>query len=148
MPIFVIRTIGGKEETLAEMIANLSISQNLEIHSVFKLDEFKGYIFIEGEEDDVMKVIKEVPHVRSVLKENITIEELKKYIKTEEKKEVKLEIGDIVEIIGGPFKGLKGKVNKVDEIKKEVTIELLDVAVSLPVTISSELVKLVEKKKE
>lgn len=147
MPIFIIRTIGGKEEVLAEMIANKAISQNLEIYSVLKLEELKGYLFVEGEEDDIMKVIKEVPHIRNVLKENIGLEELKKYIKVEEKKEIKLGIGDIVEIIGGPFKGLKGRIIKIDEIKKEVTIELLDVAISLPVTINSELVRLIEKKK-
>jgi len=145
MPIYIIRTIGGKEETLAEMIANIAIKENLQIYSTFKIEEFKGYVFVEGEEEDVMKVIKEVPHVRSVLKETITKEELMKYLKIEEKKEIKLEVGNIVEIIGGPFKGLKGRVIKFDEIKKEVTLELLDTPVSLPVTINAELVRVIEK---
>ncbi|MEM5828295.1 MAG: transcription elongation factor Spt5 [Candidatus Aenigmatarchaeota archaeon] len=148
MPIYIIRTIGGKEEVIAEMIANKAISENLQIYSAFKIEEFKGYVFVEGEEDDVMKVIKEIPHIRSVIKQTITLEELSKYIKKEEKEEIKLEVNDIVEIIGGPFKGLRGKVIKVDEIKKEVTVELLDVAVSLPVTISLELVRIVEKAKK
>jgi len=145
MPIYIIRTIGGKEETLAEMIANIAIKENLQIYSTFKIEELKGYVFIEGEEEDVMKVVREVPHVRSVLKETISKEELLKYLKTEEKKEIKLEVGNIVEIIGGPFKGLKGRVVKFDEIKKEVTLELLDTPVSLPVTISAELVRVIEK---
>ncbi|MEM5881904.1 MAG: transcription elongation factor Spt5 [Candidatus Aenigmatarchaeota archaeon] len=146
MQIFVIRTIGGKEESIIEMIANKAISQNLQIYSALKIEEFKGYVFIEGEEDDVMKVIKEIPHIRSVLEKRITLDELKKYIKVEEKKEIIPEINDIVEIIGGPFKGLRGRITKVDEIKGEVTIELLDVAVSLPVTINLELIKVIEKK--
>lgn len=148
MPIYIIRTIGGKEETLVEMIANKAIAQNLQIYSTFKIEELKGYVFIEGEEDDVMKVLKEIPHVRSVLKQTMSLEDIKKYIKVEEKKEIKLELDDIVEIIGGPFKGLRGRVTKVDEIKKEVTLELLDVAVSLPVTINMELVKLIKKANE
>ncbi|MEM0242957.1 MAG: transcription elongation factor Spt5 [Candidatus Aenigmatarchaeota archaeon] len=146
MQIFVIRTIGGKEESIIEMIANKAISQNLQIYSALKIEELKGYVFIEGEEDDVMKVIKEIPHIRSVLEKRITLDELKKYIKVEEKKEIIPEINDIVEIIGGPFKGLRGRITKVDEIKGEVTIELLDVAVSLPVTINLELIKVIEKK--
>jgi len=148
MTIYVIRTIGGKEETIAEMIANKAISENLQIYSTFKIEELKGYVFIEGEEDDVMKVIKEVPHIRSILKQQISKEELLRYLKVEEKKEIKLEVGDIVEIIGGPFKGLKGRIMKFDEIKKEVTLELLDTPVSLPVTISLELVRLIEKVKK
>ncbi|MEM5820878.1 MAG: transcription elongation factor Spt5 [Candidatus Aenigmatarchaeota archaeon] len=148
MPIYIIRTIGGKEEVIAEMIANKAISENLQIYSAFKIEELKGYVFVEGEEDDVMKVVKEIPYIRNVVKQTITLEELSKYIKKEEKEEIKLEVNDIVEIIGGPFKGLRGKVIKVDEIKKEVTVELLDVAVSLPVTISLELVRIVEKAKK
>lgn len=148
MTIYIIRTIGGKEETLIEMIANKAISQNLQIYSVFKIEELKGYIFLEGEEDDIMKVLKEVPYIRSILKQTINVEELKKYIKVEDKKEIKLEINDVVEIIGGPFKGLKGRITKVDEIKKEVTLELLDVAVTLPVTINMELVKIIKKSNE
>ena len=145
MSIFVIRTIGGKEETLAEMIANKAIAENLQIYSVFKIEEIKGYVFIEGEEEDVMKVVREIPHVRNILPKPATLEELKEYLKVEEREEIKIEVNDIVEVIGGPFKGLKGRVIKVDEVKREVTLELLDVAVSLPVTISMELVKIVEK---
>ncbi|MEM5833905.1 MAG: transcription elongation factor Spt5 [Candidatus Aenigmatarchaeota archaeon] len=148
MPIYIIRTIGGKEETLVEMIGNKAIAENLQIYSVFKIEELKGYVFIEGEEDDVMKIIRELPHVRRVLQTTISLDELKKYIVIEKEERIKIEINDIVEVIGGPFKGLKGRVIKIDEIKKEVTIELLDVTVSLPVTINIELVKLIEKKNQ
>ena len=55
---------------------------------------------------------------------------------------------DIVEIIGGPFKGEKGRVVRYDKVKREITIELLEVAVPIPVTVSVEFVKLLEKAKK
>ena len=144
MPIYALRTIGGKEEILVDTIANKAIENNLQIYSVFRIEEIKNYVFIEGEEEDVIKVVKELPHVRNFLKNPLDIKEFEKYL--EEKVEIKIEIGDIVEIIGGPFKGQKGRVTKVDEVKKEVTLELLETAIPLPLTISMDMVKIVEKK--
>lgn len=144
MPIYAIRTIGGKEEILVDAIANKAIENNLQIYSVFRIEEIKNYVFIEGEEEDVLKIIKEVPHVRNFLKTPLEIKEFEKYF--EEKVEIKLEVGDIVEIIGGPFKGQKGRITKIDEIKREVTLELLETAIPLPLTISMDMIKVIEKK--
>ena len=61
------------------------------------------------------------------------------------KAEIELNDGDIVEVIGGPFKGEKGKVKRYDETKGEVTIELIEVTVPIPVTVNAGLVKVIEK---
>ena len=57
---------------------------------------------------------------------------------------------DVVEIIGGPFKGEKGKIQRIDSVKDEVTVELLEASIPIPVTISTELVRLIRtaQKKE
>lgn len=62
--------------------------------------------------------------------------------------EIELKAKDIVEIIGGPFKGERGRVVRYDKVKREITIELLEVAVPIPVTVSVEFVKLLEKSKK
>ena len=36
-----------------------------------------------------------------------------------------LKSGDSVEVISGPFRGLKARITNVDKLKEEVTIELL-----------------------
>jgi len=59
--------------------------------------------------------------------------------------EVELNVGYTIEVIGGPFKGEKGKVTRYDKTKREVTIELLEVAVPIPVTVSVEFIKILEK---
>jgi len=60
---------------------------------------------------------------------------------------VELNVGDIVEILSGPFRGEKGKITRINEPKKEITLELLEAVVPIPLTISMNVVRLVEKKK-
>jgi transcriptional antiterminator NusG len=59
--------------------------------------------------------------------------------------EIEVDVGDIVEVIGGPFKGEKGKVVRYDKAKREIVIELLEVTVPIPITVSVEFVKVVKK---
>lgn len=142
--IYAVRTIGGKEEIVVEQIANKAIANGLQIYSVFKIEEMKGYVFVEGEIEDIEIIIKDVSGVRSIIREPIPIEQLEKFLEPK-KTEVEIEVGDIVEVVGGPFKGQRGKVTRVDKIKREVTIEILEVAVPIPVTISVDLVKVVKE---
>ena len=56
-----------------------------------------------------------------------------------------LSIDDTVEIIGGPFKGMKAKITRVDYEKHEATVILLDAPYQLPVTVDANYLKLVQK---
>lgn len=142
--IYAVRTIGGKEEIVVEQIANKAIANNYQIYSVFKIEEMKGYVFVEGEIEDIIKVLKEVSGVKGLVRQPVSLEEIKRFLQPK-KVEVEVKVGDIVEVIGGPFKGQRGKVTKVDKIKREVTIEALEVAVPIPITISVDLIKIVER---
>ena len=55
--------------------------------------------------------------------------------------EVLLNRGDMVEITSGPFKGEKAKVVRIDNDKEELTVELVEVAVPIPVTLKLNTVK-------
>ncbi len=57
-------------------------------------------------------------------------------------------VGDIVEIISGPFKGEKARVQQIDESKEEITVELFEAMVSIPVTIRGDSVRVLEREKE
>ena len=56
-----------------------------------------------------------------------------------------LDVDDKVEIIAGPLKGMRARVTRVDKAKGEVTLELLDAAVTLPITVHASYVTIVEK---
>jgi hypothetical protein len=55
--------------------------------------------------------------------------------------------GDIVELISGPFKGEHARVQNIDQGKEEITVELIDAMVPIPVTVKGDSVRVIEKEK-
>jgi transcriptional antiterminator NusG len=53
--------------------------------------------------------------------------------------------GDLVELVNGPFKGEKARVQKIDEAKEEITVELIEAMVPIPVTVKGESIKVIGK---
>jgi len=142
--IYTVKTVVGRENIVIESISSKAKSQSLRIQALVHPEEIKGYIFVEGEVKDIEKAIQMVPHVRGLTKSPIEIGQIQRFLEPKTV-EVTLNNGDLVEVIGGPFKGEKGKVVRYDKTKREVTIELVEVAVPIPVTVSVELIKLIEK---
>ncbi|MCW3976963.1 MAG: transcription elongation factor Spt5, partial [Candidatus Bathyarchaeota archaeon] len=55
---------------------------------------------------------------------------------------------DLVEIVGGPFKGMKAKITRIDKAKEEVILELLEATFTLPITVHADYVRLIQKAKK
>ena len=144
--IATIRTTTGRENVVIESIIARIKTRKLPIGSLFHPEEFRGYVFIEGEINDIEATIKGIPHIRGLINKDVSLSELERFL-IEEKREVKVEVGDIIEVIGGPFKGEKGKITRVDTTKNEVVVEFLEAAIPIPVTISINSVRIYEKKK-
>ena len=142
--IYTIKTVVGRENIALDAIATKAKTENLDIRAVVHPEEIKGYIFIEGDVTDIEKVLQMVPHIRGIIKKPIKIEEIQRFLQPK-KVEIDLQVKDVVEVIGGPFKGERGKVTRYDNAKREVTIELLDVTVPIPITVNAEFVKLLER---
>ena len=145
--IATIRTTTGRENVVIDSIQSRIKNSSIPIKSVFHPEDLRGYIFIEGEVNDIEACIKGIPHIRGLINKDVNLQQLERFL-IATKEEIKLETGDIVEIIGGPFKGEKSKITRVDETKNEVTVEFLEAAIPIPVTISVNTVRLYEKKKE
>ncbi|MBN2477915.1 transcription elongation factor Spt5 [Candidatus Micrarchaeota archaeon] len=147
--IFTLRVTTGQEKIVSEILRKKAIKEKLEIYSILHVDNIRGYIFIESkDENEAVKLIQKVRHVKGLLKEPIKIEEIKKLIETTEEQKMQIENGDIVEMIAGPFKGEKAKVTKVESSKEEITVELIEVAVPIPVTVKTKMIKLFQKKSD
>jgi transcriptional antiterminator NusG len=147
MPIFTIRTTTGRENVVIDSIVAKIQGKKLPIKSLFHPEELRGYVFIEGEEEDIKNSVKGVPHVRGLIQKEVKLQELERFL-IPEKSEIKIEPGDVVEIIGGPFRGEKAKITRADETKGEITVELLEAAIPIPVTISVNSVRIHEKKRK
>jgi transcriptional antiterminator NusG len=51
----------------------------------------------------------------------------------------------MVELISGPFKGEKARVVRVDIKKEEITVELFEATVPIPVTVRGDSIKVLQK---
>ncbi|MEM3609416.1 MAG: transcription elongation factor Spt5 [Candidatus Anstonellales archaeon] len=142
--LFVFRVTAGQEKIVAEMVARVGKTNN--VRSVVVFDNYDGYIIVEA--DDMVsarKVASMVSHVKGVLAKPLSMQEIEKNFGVYVPEIVKISKGDIVELTGGSFKGDRAKVIRVDPIKNQVTIELTDIAVPIPITLSSNMVKVIQK---
>ena len=145
--IATIRTTSGRENTVLESVSSKVTKNVVPVKSMLYTEEIRGYIFIEGEIDEIEAVTKGVPHVRGLITKPVPLEQLERFL-VPEKTEIKPGLGDIVEIIGGPFKNEKGRITRIDETKNELTVEFLEAAIPIPVTISMNSIRIYEKKRK
>jgi transcriptional antiterminator NusG len=138
--ILTARTTRGREKTAIKEIRSQIKTKNLDIKAVFHPEELKGYVFIEGSEGAIKQLSSSVRQLRGIIEDEVEIDEIEKYL-SEEQEEIKLEVGDTVEVVGGAFKGEQAKVNRIDDTNREVTIELLDAAVPIPTTVDVDMVR-------
>ena len=146
--VFAVRTTAGQEKNVAKMIAIRVETSKLPIKAVLVPEMMKGYVFVEAEGPHfVEQAITGVKHVRSRVPGLITFPEVERYIISKPIIE-ELGVDDVVEIVGGPFKGMRAKITRIDKSKEEVTLELLEATFTLPITVHADYVRLVERAKK
>jgi len=146
--IFAVRTTAGQEKNVARLIATRVKAGELPIKAVLVPEILKGYVFIEADGPHfVDKVIAGIKHVRSRVPGTVSFSEVERYIIVKPVIE-EVDIGDVVEVMAGPFKGMRAKITRVDRTKEDVTLELLEATFTLPITVHADYVKPVEKAKE
>jgi len=146
--VFAARTTAGQEKNVANLIEAKVKMYELQVKAVLVPEMLKGYVFIEADgPHSVEKSIAGVKHVRSRVPGIVTFPELERYIVVKPVIE-ELDADDLVEVVGGPFKGMRAKITRVDKAKEDVTLELLEATFTLPITVHADYVKLVEKSKK
>jgi transcriptional antiterminator NusG len=143
--IFAVKTTTGQEKNVARLVAAKVEMTKIPIKAILVPDTLKGYVFIEADGPHfVEEAIGGVRHVRSRIPGLVTFSEIERYIVRKPVIE-DLNEDDVVEITGGPFKGMRAKITRIDKSKGEVTLELLEATFTLPITVHSDYVKIVEK---
>ena len=146
--VFAVRTTAGQERNVAEMIASRVETTKLPIKAVLVPQMLKGYVFVEADGPHfVEQAITGLKHVRSRVPGVVSFSEVERYIVVKPVIE-ELDADDQVEIVSGPFKGMKAKITRVDKTKEEVTLELLEATFTLPITVHADYVRLFEKAKK
>jgi transcriptional antiterminator NusG len=143
--IFAVRTTVGQERNVSNLITGRAEANKIPLRSILVPETLKGYIFIEADGPHVVEeAIMGIKHVRSRVPGVVSFAEVEKYVVIKPIIE-ELNVNDVVEVTGGPFKGMKAKITEIDRTKEEVTIELLEATFTLPITVHADYVKVTEK---
>ena len=146
--IFAVRTTVGQERNVSNLIAGRAEANGIPIKAILVPEALKGYIFIEADGPHIVEeAISGIRHVRSRVPGIVSFSEIEKYIVVRPIIE-ELDVNDLVEVTGGPFKGMRAKITDIDRAKEEVTIELLEATFTLPITVHADYVKVIKKGEE
>ncbi len=146
--IFAIRTTSGQEMTVAEVLTSKAAMKKLPVFSVLVSDAIKGYIFVEASGPHVVdEAISGIKHARAKTRGSVPLSSVERFIVTRPTID-ELSESDLVEVIAGPFRGLRAKITHMDKVKEEVTIELLEEGfATLPITVHADYVRRTAKGK-
>jgi transcriptional antiterminator NusG len=138
---FAIRTTVGQERMVADMLYTKVTAKKIGIRSVMVLDSFKGYIIVEAPDANVAyEGLAGIRHVRGQIRGDLPFKDIEGYL-IKKPTVTELNIDDTVEVIAGPFKGMKAKITRVDYEKQEATVVLLDSPYQIPVTVEANYLK-------
>lgn len=144
---YAVKTTGGQERIVANFVYTRVVQRKIPVSAIIQLDTQKGYIYMEAKTaHSVDEAIYGFKHVKGRIQGTIQHQDIERLLIM---KSVisELDVGDEVEVISGPFKGMKAKVNRIEQAREEVTIVLLDAPYQLPVTVDAKYLKIVKKAK-
>ena len=131
-----------------ELISDKVHKKELNVYSLARPHGLRGYLFLEAEDrDSAEEAAYNLPYVKGIIGKTVDYEEIKNMIEPVIE-EINIEKGDIVEIIGEPFKKEKAKVIRIDKTKGDAVVTLLAAVVPIPVTVKLDNVKVIRREKE
>jgi transcriptional antiterminator NusG len=142
---FAVKTTSKQERTVADNIRKAVEQSDIKVYSVIAPKELQGYVLIETPESyaRMEQLVERVPHARAVVHGETSFAEIQHFLVP---KPVVSGIneGTIVELIAGPFKGEKAVVKRVDSSKEEITVELYESVVPIPITVRGDNVRVID----
>ena len=146
--IFTLKTQVGKEQNSADLINSRADKSKIKIPSILVTPELRGYIFLESYNiERIKEMIKTVSYARNMLEGDIPIDQIEHFL-VPASAVAKITEGDVVEMVAGPFRGETAKVTHIDDAKEEITVELFESVVPIPITVRGEQVRVIKRKEE
>ena len=143
--IYALRTTANREDQVLAFLGSNAKKKGLHVYAVVRPHGMRGYVFVEAESrSDAEQAAFNVPYARGLLPNEIQYSEIE-HMLDKVKQEFNIQKGDIAEIIAGPFKREKAKVTRIDLVKEEVVVELLEAVVSIPITLKMDSVKIIRR---
>jgi len=157
--IYVLKVTANQERVVAEILyreARVKRKEGTagEVYAILYTTGLKGYIMIEADSPGtVEELARNVPKTKGLLLHRrgeiesagtISMDELKETLMPTPIVE-SLNKGDLVELVSGPFKSEKARVARIDHDKNEITVELIEAAVPIPVIVKGDDIKILKK---
>ncbi|MBI4415512.1 MAG: transcription elongation factor Spt5 [Euryarchaeota archaeon] len=150
-----VKTSIGHERVVADSLAARAKERDIGVFSILAPETLRGYIFVESMNPDRLEeVVRGIRRARGLAGREKTgeiretrLEEIEHFLTPKPIVSGIME-GDIVELVAGPFKGEKARVQRIDEAKEELTVELFEAMVPIPITVPGKDVRVIEKEKE
>ena len=145
--VLALKTSIGHEKNVADSVYSKAKTGKSGIFSILSPTNLRGYVLIEGMNTDQLKeTVKGVRKARGLVEGETTFEEINHFLTPKPLVSGIME-GDVVELVAGPFKGEKARVHQIDENKEEITVELFEAMVPIPVTVRGDHVRVLEKER-
>lgn len=146
--IFVVKVTTNKEDQAADLIAERARKKQLAAYSIIRPHGLRGYIFLEAlDRETAEEAVFNLPYVKNIIPRTVSYDDIKNLLEFTPAA-MKIEKGDIVEIIQEPFKKEKAKVIRIDKTKEEAVVELLGAAVPIPVTVKLDNIRVIRRENE
>ena len=146
--IFALRTTANREDQVLDFVSANVDRHGLEVYSIIRPHGLRGYIFLEARSrEDAEQSFQGVPYAKELLRKPLEYSEIESMLE-QTRAQINIQVNDIVELIDGPFKREKAKVIRIDKIKEEVVVELLEAAVSIPITTKLDSIKVIRREEE
>ena len=168
--IMILKTQVDQENAVAsamwdkyKRMVNAGSTEGMDFYAVLSPDGLRGYVFVEGMNTNRLSdEVRDIKKAKNFVKEGVgvtdrrdkndmkngevSIEDVSPYL-VPVSAVVGIVEGDIVELVNGPFKGEKARVQQIDQSKEEITVELIEAMVPIPVTVKGDSVRIIEKER-
>lgn len=138
MALFTAKTPANQEPDVADEILDRGPDG---IHSVLAPAATSGYVFVEANDRDTVDQLPSlVPRIQKILDGETSMAEVEHFISPGSDVD-DFSMGDRVEITHGAYEGDIATVQNVNATAEEVTVELDDEPISIPITLRGDHVR-------
>lgn len=145
--VMILKTQIDQEKSVVDSLLSKAHTGEKDVFAILSPANLRGYLFVEGMNTERLREkTRDIRKARSFVDGETSLAEIDHYL-TPLSTVVGMVEGDLVELINGPFKGERARVQHIDNNKEEITVELIEAMVPIPVTVKGDSVRIIEKEK-
>lgn len=133
--LFIVRTTAGQEINVALLVETRTKNSGIPIFSILSIPSLRGYVVMEARNlQMIYEAIRGLKHVKGKVSGTLKWEDLESMVKPRPLIDL-IQIGEEVEVVAGPFRGMKAKITAVDKSRNEVSLNILEANYPLTITV-------------